>query len=409
MSISGMLKRNISRINQAMGLPQRSSSNNKPPKPGQHGNNNSSSDPHPVNTKTAPISDHVRVKSTEDVQYKSWVGEHPSALHSFDQMMKVAKGKKIVVFLDYDGTLSPIVDDPNSAFMSEEMRAAVREVAKCFPTAIISGRSRDKVKEFVQLSNVYYAGSHGMDIMAPPRPVKSCDGNTPTVVMDKKGTEVLFQPAKSFLPAIQKILTELEEETAKIKGAMVEDNRFCVSVHFRHVKDEVKHHHLLVKKLSVQKQNSSLINSKVWLLDFRIIRSWRRKSGLCWRIMQGFTCAGVKRCFYTFYAQVMEIRPMIEWDKGHAVEYFLETLGLSNSDVLPVYIGDDRTDEDAFKVIQRRGQGYPIIVTSIPKDTKASYSLIDPSEVLTFLLRLARWRKSSSSSRSLNQIWGVVN
>ncbi|CAI0546683.1 unnamed protein product [Linum tenue] len=275
-------------------------------------------------------------------------------------MMKVAKGKKIVVFLDYDGTLSPIVDDPNSAFMSDEMRAAVREVAKCFPTAIISGRSREKVKEFVQLSNVYYAGSHGMDIMAPPRPVKSCEGNTPTVVMDKKGTEVLFQP----------ILTELEEETAKIKGAMVEDNRFCVSVHFRHVKDEVKHHHLLVKKLSVQKQNSSLINSK---------------------------------------AQVMEIRPTIEWDKGHAVEYFLETLGLSNSDVLPVYIGEDRTDEDAFKVIQRRGQGYPIIVTSIPKDTKASYSLIDPSEVLTFLLRLARWRKSSSSSRSLNQIWGVVN
>ncbi|CAI0546684.1 unnamed protein product [Linum tenue] len=267
-------------------------------------------------------------------------------------MMKVAKGKKIVVFLDYDGTLSPIVDDPNSAFMSDEMRAAVREVAKCFPTAIISGRSREKVKEFVQLSNVYYAGSHGMDIMAPPRPVKSCEGNTPTVVMDKK------------------ILTELEEETAKIKGAMVEDNRFCVSVHFRHVKDEVKHHHLLVKKLSVQKQNSSLINSK---------------------------------------AQVMEIRPTIEWDKGHAVEYFLETLGLSNSDVLPVYIGEDRTDEDAFKVIQRRGQGYPIIVTSIPKDTKASYSLIDPSEVLTFLLRLARWRKSSSSSRSLNQIWGVVN
>ncbi|CAI0546686.1 unnamed protein product [Linum tenue] len=343
-----------------MGLQQRSSSNNKPPKPGQHGNNNSSSDPHPVNTKTAPISDHRT----------NFQGEHPSALHSFDQMMKVAKGKKIVVFLDYDGTLSPIVDDPNSAFMSDEMRAAVREVAKCFPTAIISGRSREKVKEFVQLSNVYYAGSHGMDIMAPPRPVKSCEGNTPTVVMDKKGTEVLFQPAKSFLPAIQKILTELEEETAKIKGAMVEDNRFCVSVHFRHVKDE----------------------------DYQILEEKVRS------VLENY--AGFHLCWGK---KVMEIRPTIEWDKGHAVEYFLETLGLSNSDVLPVYIGEDRTDEDAFKVIQRRGQGYPIIVTSIPKDTKASYSLIDPSEVLTFLLRLARWRKSSSSSRSLNQIWGVVN
>lgn len=60
-----------------------------------------------------------------------------------------------------------------------------------------------------------------------------------------------------------------------------------------------------------------------------------------------------------------------------------------------------------LQVIQRRGQGYPIIVSSSPKDTKASFSLHDPSEVLTFLSRLARWRKSSSSSRSLAQIWGV--
>lgn len=95
----------------------------------------------------------------------------------------------------------------------------------------------------------------------------------------------------------------------------------------------------------------------------------------------------------------MEIRPSIEWNKGHALEYLLETLGLSNSsDVLPLYIGDDLSDEDAFKVIKGRGQGFPIIVSSVPKDTKASYSLNDPSEVRTFLLRLARSSKSSSSN-----------
>ncbi|WKA07469.1 hypothetical protein VitviT2T_025294 [Vitis vinifera] len=159
-----------------------------------------------------------------DECYKSWMMEHPSAITSFDQMVSKAKGKSIVVFLDYDGTLSPIVDDPDLAFMSDEMRSAVREIAKNFPTAIISGRSREKVYEFVQLTEVYYAGSHGMDIMGPPH----------------QGHEViLFQPAKDFLPAIQKISNVLEEKTQKIEGALIEDNRFCISVHFRRVHEKV--------------------------------------------------------------------------------------------------------------------------------------------------------------------------
>ncbi|KAI5561889.1 hypothetical protein BDE02_15G017100 [Populus trichocarpa] len=310
--------------------------------------------------------------------------DHPSALTSFDQMMKDAKGKKIVVFLDYDGTLSPIVNDPDRAFMSDEMRAAVREVAKYFPTAIISGRSRDKVKGFVQLNNIYYAGSHGMDIMAPPRPARSSDGKYHTVSLDRKGNDAVFQPAQNFCLQFKRhqlylvshydyghgILKELEEAIMKIPGARVENNRFCASVHFRQVREE-DYGTLEEKVKSILKHYP----------DFRL--GWGKK--------------------------VMEIRPSIEWDKGNALEYLLDTLGLGNcTDVLPLYIGDDITDEDAFKVIQKRGQGCPIVVTSSPKDTKASYSLYEPSEVLTFLLRLARWRKSSSSSRSvLSQVWGV--
>lgn len=250
------------------------------------------------------------------------------------------------------------------------MRAAVREVAKYFPTAIISGRSRDKVKQFVQLSNVYYAGSHGMDIMAPARPLKSSlnDAINHATPVDKKGSDVLFQPAQRFLPAIQEIFTKLEEITKKIQGATVEDNRFCVSVHFRKVREE--DYGILEEKV-----NSVLEN------------------------YPEFHLTGGKK--------VMEIRPSIEWNKGHALEYLLDTLGLSNSsEFLPLYIGDDRTDEDAFKAIRCRGQWFPIIVSSMPKDTKASYSLHDPSEVLTFLLRLARWRKASSTSRTLPQFWG---
>ncbi|GMN44445.1 hypothetical protein TIFTF001_013643 [Ficus carica] len=240
--------------------------------------------------------------------------EHPCALRTFDRMMKVAKGKRMVVFLDYDGTLSPIVDDPDRAFMSDEMRAAVREVAKYFPTAIISGRSRDKVKEFVELSNVYYAGSHGMDIIAPARPLKSSlnDAKNHAIPLDKKDSDVLFQPAQRFLPAIQEMFTKLEEKTRNIQGAKIEDNRFCVSVHFRRVREE--DYSILEEKVKSVLENYS---------EFHL--TWGKK--------------------------VIEIRPSIEWNKGHALEYLLDTLGLSNSsEVLPLYIGDDRTDEDAFKV-----------------------------------------------------------
>ena len=71
------------------------------------------------------------------------------------------------MFLDYDGTISPIVKQPERAFMSDEMRAAVKRVAALYPTAVISGRSREKVYDFVQIPELYYAGSHGLDIVGP--------------------------------------------------------------------------------------------------------------------------------------------------------------------------------------------------------------------------------------------------
>ncbi|KAE8772291.1 putative glycosyl hydrolase [Hordeum vulgare] len=77
------------------------------------------------------------------------------------------------------------------------MRAAVRHVASLFPTAIISGRSRDKVFDFVKLTELYYAGSNGMDIMGPIRKSESNGQHVQCVrSTDSEGKEVnLFQPA----------------------------------------------------------------------------------------------------------------------------------------------------------------------------------------------------------------------
>jgi trehalose 6-phosphate phosphatase len=87
------------------------------------------------------------------------------------------------------------------------MRATVKEVATFFPTAIISGRARPKVYEFVQLAELYYAGSHGMDIMGPADGTNGFRAQG-TQVKDKMGHDVvLFQPASDYLPLIDEVLS----------------------------------------------------------------------------------------------------------------------------------------------------------------------------------------------------------
>ncbi|EOA20890.1 hypothetical protein CARUB_v10001225mg [Capsella rubella] len=279
-------------------------------------------------------------------QLNSWIMQHPSALEMFERIMEASGGKQIVMFLDYDGTLSPIVDDPDKAYMSSKMRTTVKKLAKCFPTAIVTGRCIDKVYNFVKLAELYYAGSHGMDIKGPAK-------GFPRHKRVKQS--LLYQPASDYLPMIDEVYRQLLEKTKSTPGARVENHKFCASVHFRCV-DEKKWSELVLQVRSVLKNFPTL------------------------KLTQG--------------RKVFEIRPMIEWDKGKALEFLLESLGFGNSNnVFPVYIGDDRTDEDAFKMLRDRGEGFGILVSKFPKDTNASYSLQDPSEVMEFLRRLVEWKQ----------------
>ncbi|CAK8537503.1 unnamed protein product [Lathyrus sativus] len=307
-------------------------------------------------TKTNKWIDSMRASSptrtrntSENRDQIHWKLFHPSALNMFDQIMLKANGKQIVVFLDYDGTLSPIVADPNKAYMTKKMRMTLKDIARHFPTAIVSGRCLDKLFSFVRLTELYYAGSHGMDIKGPT----------------KKGSNdgVLLQPASEFLPIINEVYKILVEKTKDVPGAMVENNKFCLSVHFRCVDEKIW--------AALAEQVSLVLNNYPNL-----------------KLTQG--------------RKVLEIRPTIKWDKGRALEFLLESLGFANSNnVYPIYIGDDRTDEDAFKVLSNRGQGSGILVSKIPKETNASYTLQDPSEVGEFLQHLVEWKRTNSHSHKL--------
>ncbi|CAN8325600.1 unnamed protein product [Cochlearia groenlandica] len=125
--------------------------------------------------------------------FSQWMLKYPSAISSFGDIVAQAKNKKIAVFLDYDGTLSPIVDDPDRTNMSNAMRAAVKDVAKYFPTAVVSGRSRDTVSQLVGLTELYYAGSHGMDISTPINLHRS-DEDTNLLREGNRGFGILVSP-----------------------------------------------------------------------------------------------------------------------------------------------------------------------------------------------------------------------
>ncbi|CAL5332825.1 unnamed protein product [Camellia sinensis] len=295
------------------------------------------------------------LSESEDQIKSSWIQlHHPSALTMFEQIINASSGKQIVMFLDYDGTLSPIVEDPDRAFMTKEMRKAVSDVAQYFPTAIVTGRCRAKVYNFVKLSQLYYAGSHGMDIKGPAKDSNNREVNANANLNDNQGLS--FQPAREFLPMIDKVYKVLLEKIKSTPGAKVENNKFCLSVHYRCVDEKSWN--------ALAEQVKSVLNDYPKL-----------------KLTQG--------------RKVLEIRPTIKWDKGKALEFLLESLGYANSDdVFPVYIGDDRTDEDAFKVLRDRGQGFGILVSKGPKETNASYSLQEPSEVMHFLRRLVEWKKS---------------
>lgn len=294
-----------------------------------------------------PTSIHSPAHVLPDAEYANWQRQHPCMLKGFNSFAADSRGKRLAVFLDYDGTLTPIVKDPDRAYMSDQMRDIVRRIATMFPTAIISGRGREKVQSFVKLQELFYAGSHGMDISGPQD--------------DRRHSleQLAFRPAARFEPIMQEVFRWLQERIKSIPGASVEDNKFCVSVHFRNCEEEAWS--------EVQEAVAEALQMQP---EMRLSRG----------------------------RKVLELRPEVEWDKGHAVDHLLCALGLGSADdVVPLYIGDDRTDEDAFRLLARRTSGFGILVSSRVKPTEAKFTLQDPTEVMTFLERLVTWGASSSN------------
>ena len=250
----------------------------------------------------------------------------PSALEHVQEIAGPGD-RSLAIFLDYDGTLTPIVSHPEKAFLSDSMRQTLRTLATQAQVAILSGRELEDVRKRVAIDGIVYAGSHGFDIARPRR--------------------LRRQEAIEFSPALDAAEKELREKLAGIAGALIERKRFSIATHYRKLNEnDFPKLERVVSEVAARH------------------RELRRMEG----------------------KKVYELLPRTDWDKGKAVLWLLERLGLERAGARPIYIGDDRTDEDAFRALQQRGVG--IVVSEEPRATAANYSLKDPTEVKRFLREL---------------------
>ncbi|MBI3313668.1 MAG: trehalose-phosphatase [Candidatus Omnitrophica bacterium] len=246
------------------------------------------------------------------------------------------KAKDVLLFLDYDGTLTPITDFPFLAQLSPPQKTLLRDLLplQTVTLAIVSGRSLNDVKELIDISGLIYAGNHGLEVEGP-------------------GIHYVHAGALNAKKLLENITLQLETALGTLDGIFVENKVLTLSVHYR----------------QLQEQNIDSART----LFFKIIYPYLEK-------FQVVLTEGKK---------VWEVRPAVEWNKGKAVLWLYDQiLEKSPSDqIFAIYLGDDWGDEAAFKALKYRGAG--VRVTENPDEpSHADYFLSSPDEVLEFLNRL---------------------
>ncbi len=240
------------------------------------------------------------------------------------------KEKKPVFFLDYDGTLTPIVSRPEDAVISDEMRKILRQLAEVFTVAVVTGRDKEDVENMIRLDNLIYAGSHGFIITGPDGLYKE----------HEKSEEIVVE--------LDKIEKELEEELeGKAEGVQLDRKRYAIGLHYRNASEEDV--------------------PFVFELTEKMLKKHK-----------GFKKGEGKK--------IVEIKPDVDWHKGKAVLWVLEALGVSEKENIPVFIGDDVTDEDGFEALKDKGIG--IIVENRGQETAARYALKNVFQVGAFFKKM---------------------
>lgn len=256
----------------------------------------------------------------------------------------VAAADSLLLLADFDGTLAPIVSDPARARLPQRTKRTLRQLSRLLRTSvgIISGRSLRFVRQHVGLSSLIYVGNHGCEIVGP-------------------GLRFVHPRARRARPVLRRVAAQLTRALRDIRGSLVEYKGLSLSVHWRNV--------------SAREGAAFLRTAR------QVLRPWVRQ----------------RRIRLTYGKRVIEVRAPVAWDKGRSVEWIRRhRAGLRRA--LVCYLGDDRTDEDAFRIVNRL-HGLSIFVGRARCRTTAHWRLQTPVEVQRWLARLLALRQQAGAGR----------
>ena len=237
--------------------------------------------------------------------------------------------RHLFLFFDFDGTLVPIQNNPAECSLSQKVKGQLESIAHSGSAfiAILSGRSLPDIKKRVQIKGLYYGGNHGLEISGPQ-------------------IRFIHPEAKSFKHTIDTVYQRIEKETKNFEGVFIEKKNLSFTLHYR----------------MASRENKALVKN----IFYSIISE--ESAGYAFKVIKG--------------KKVLELAPDILWDKGKAVLFILQRFKM---DYLPVYVGDDLTDEMAFKALKENGV---TIRVGRSKKTEAQYYLKGQWEISRFLQKI---------------------
>ena len=260
--------------------------------------------------------------------------------HLFSVWQEVARRlkavRRVLLLCDYDGTLTPIVEKPELAILPEKTRELLLALVtqRSFTVGVISGRAMADIRQKVGIENIIYAGNHGLEIEGP-------------------GISFINPLAEEMRPVLRLIQQVLNKALSPIRGVFVENKGLSLTIHYRMVEEDK--------------------SDEVRNVFERVIA----------------TARSLGKVIITTGKKVYEVRPQVDWDKGKAISLLIEKYGKPKvkSELLPIFLGDDQTDEDGFRVIEKHG-GISVFVGEQTNHSAARYYLKSPAEVEQFLERL---------------------